>query len=321
MPGYARRSYRKSSSYSRPYRRTRRATSGRRSYRGRRTGGRVTRGYVKSAIANNENKKLGLQTAQDSTPWSNSVSGINGVINAFPMWGPLVLVNSGIFASGSDTKQSIRSMQQTILMTNQSNVWLHLKIAKVKFRKLLASTFAPLLFLLGSNSYSPTNQPYGDFTTSTTFRRFAKVLSNRTKLVRPGGVLRLHRKSFHPRGRVFTGQTEGNNGIAAYPGMYCTYIQFVSMPYAEKNPAGGVTGDIGPVEIFVSGIHEQKITYHHIEDSVPLSININNTKLVSQSFQYNVAPTELNSAISMLSNGYNELPSQQSRVIVRQTGP
>lgn len=321
MPGYARRSYRKSASHSRPYRRTGRATGGRRSYGGRRTGGRVTRGYVKSAIARNENKKHGLQTVQDSVPFSNTVSGINGVINVFPMWSAQRIVNAGIFATGSDTKQSIRSMQQTILITNQSNVWVHCKVAKVRFRKILTELFAPLLFLLSSNSYTPQNQPYGDMTTSTTFRRFAKILSNKTKIIRPGGILRLHRKSFHPRGKVFTGQVEGNSAIAAYPGMYATYIQFVSMPYAEKAPEGGTTGDIGPVEIYIAGVMEQKITYHHIEDAVPLSINLNNTRLVNQTFQYNVAPTELNSAISMLSNGYNELPSQQSRVIVRQTGP
>lgn len=248
---------------------------------------------MRAAINKNENKKLALKTNQATAVSPITTFGLAGTLQAFPMWGPSQLLASGIFSSGTDAKVAVRSMQQTILITNQSNAWVHLRIAKVKCRKLLTTLFSPLVFLTGVGAYPAINHPWGDFTTGTTFRRYFKILSNKRKIIRPGGIKTLHRKLFKPNGKMFSGQVEGNNAITAYPGMYVTYIMFVTMPYCERAPVDGITTDVGSIETTCAVVHEQKITYHLIEDRNPTSQAQSSAGIVNSAYTYNTGPTQL----------------------------
>lgn len=274
------------------------------------------------AINANENKKVALQTQQATSTNPVITSGLAGTLVPYPLWSPQQLVASGVFTTGSDAKVSVRSMIDTILITNQSNLWLHMRIAKVKCRKLFTTVFSPLVYMTGVNAYPAVNHPWGDFTTSTTFRRFFKILSNTRKIVAPGGIHTEHRSLFFPEGKMYSGQTEGNSAIAAYPGNYITYIMFVSMPYAERAAVDGITGNVGSTEICAAIVHEQKITYHLVEDRIPISQAASGATPVAAAFVYNTGPTQLAANADLPDAdllGPPEANSRQPRTVVLQT--
>lgn len=313
MPRYARRSYRTTRRTTRPYRRSIRTTGRRSSYKSRHVGRGVTKRYVSNAINRNENKKLALQTKQLLSTSVVGTTSLAGSLSAYPMWSPGALITAGIFSSGTDAKLAMRSMQQTVLITNQSNLYLYLRIVKVKARKLMSIAFSPLLFLTEVGAYPAINFPFGDYTTGATFRRYMKIKSNKTRTVRPGGVLKLHRKAFWPRGKMMTGQVEGNSTIASYPGMYLTYVMYCSYPYAQRGVVSGITGAVGNTDMTCAVVHVQKATFHLMEDRQPTSTINSSAATVGTTYVYNTGPAQLGTTINQADVDLSAPPENNSR--------
>jgi hypothetical protein len=302
MPGYTRRYYGGSRSYT--------GYAGRRSTRtyggfgGRRYGGgyvpRRFAEYVRDYVTNKENKQLGLQTRQLQQTGSLVASSPSGAYLNWASWRPLDLRTTGILTTGSNEKVSMRTMAQRMVITNQSNIALHIRVVKYEYRRNDTNSISTLL---SDGAPSPTSQPYLDPTTSAHFRRVCRIRQNKVMILAPGGTMQYADSAFYPQGRVFTGDVEGSSNLEGYKGMLGTFILVATVPVTEINEAG-VTTDTGSFNATVSYVWTRYSTYYLHEDNDPSSTSTSGlSNAVSSTMIYGVPPTQRGADLNMPPEG------------------
>lgn len=189
----------------------------------------------------------------------------------FDCWPAGYLNGSGVLTSGSDEKVLVNQLSNTIILTNQSAQNVHMKVIRVRCRKTYDTSVAsgPLALLNTNSVYTATTTPFLDPTTSTTFRRYYKILSVRVKNLVAGRSMTLRRKIYSKRGMVMRGDVEGLSSNWAYSGMYTTIIQFSSMPMVELGETEPDNRDPGIAACTIASSHSMKIVYRLIEDNDP----------------------------------------------------
>lgn len=213
----------------------------------------------------------------------------------FDMWPPGYLNGTpAVVTSGSDEKVLVNSMSNSIMLGNQSTHTVYMRIIKVRARQTYDTTTAsgPLAMMNVNTNYNTTSTPFLDPTTSTTFRRYYKILSVRVKQLAPGRNITLKRKIYSKQGRVIRGDLEGLSSNWAYAGMYTTIVQFSSMPMVEVGSAEIDNRLPGIAACTLVSSHSMKIVYRLIEDNDPdtnaVTSNIAN---VNYGVQYNTGVT------------------------------
>lgn len=206
------------------------------------------------------------------------------------MWAPGHLIDSAVLTSGSDEKILVNSMRQLLVIHNQSVATAHVKVIRLKCRRTYDSSTAagPLALMNVSSGYTVQTLPFSDPTTSSTFRRYYKILSVRSRTLSGGKSMTLKRKIYSNSGRVIRGDVEGLATNWAYSGMYTTMIHFSSMPMVEKGESETDYNLTGIAGIQLSSVNSLKIVYRLIEDNDPDTNSRTNTFAnVNQGIQFN----------------------------------
>lgn len=186
------------------------------------------------------------------------------------LWAPTDLIGRAVLTDGSDEKVSVTQMSDTLMMHNQCTFPIHMRIIKVKCRRQYDSTTAngPIA-MLAINAFNPASVPFADPTTSTTFRRYYKILSNRVRMLPAGRMTTLRRSIYRKAGMIMTGQVEGRSNYWAYRGMYTYIIMFSSIPVAETGTTEPDQLQVGTSATALSCTHIRKIVYRLMEDNDP----------------------------------------------------